>query len=492
MKKYKLIKTLTLAAPVLITPLVAASCNSKNDNGSKESTLTPSGKVASYYVDALAKTLKAELNSIASDVTSTAAKASTTSAPQSTLDITPQVTKAINDAKKIAVSNPSAIDKIVLSFKGTSNLKVEKNSENKYILTAYPGYYTNISEQQMLTTTLSLSLSSKNKNTQTITNTYTIANGFKMYNFPTTGTPGTYGIAQTNNGQTLYVASLGGGVEIGNRQTDGTYKWTSYTKGLPDTLTIGDIAVSSDGNTVYAATGDQSSTGGIFIGTKQPDGTYKFKLNKTPSLIDVEGIYVSPDGNTIYAAGDGGASIGTKQPDGTYKFKSTGGFGEGANNYCIHPSPDGKTLYVGGLYLYAGVKNGDTYTFKKITNIIAYRLAMSADGNTIYTVSDQSSDNSLTEIKKNENNYTVKTFNSPQLTGLGRSVEIFNNDTVYIGANRGLTVATKNGNDFTFKSYNNGLDKDSSVIYGIAIANNKKSIYLSTSSYVAISRTEWF
>ena len=493
MKKYKLIKTLTVATPILITPLVAASCNNKNDNSSKDSTLTPSGKVASYYVDALAKTLKAELDSISSDVTSTAAKTSTTSAPQSTLDITPQVTKAINDAKKVAVSNPSAIDKIVLSFKGTSNLKVEKNSENKYILTAYPGYYTNSSEQQTLTTTLSLSLSSKNKNTQTITNTYTIANGFKMYQFYVTDLPGCGPLKQTNNGQTLYVATFTGGIVIGNRQADGTYKWTNYRKGLPETNTILDLTITNNGDKVYGVTGLPLGEGGVYIGTKQADGTYTFKWNTIPNFHEPEGIVATNNGDTLYVCGEGGITIGTKQKDGTYTWDKITTVNY-IQPYQLAVLNNGNTIYSGGTRLYVFTKTDNKWTNKEITkdgqSISSTSIAVSSDGNTIYAATYDGG--GLTEVKKSGDNYTTKTFNSPELANGVEVIKIINDNTLYMGTEiYGLVIATKSGDNFTFKNYSNGLGTKNKV-NDVILSDDKKTIFLGTGTYVAISKTDWF
>ena len=486
MKNYKLFKSLVMSAPVLVTPLVANSCSSNNNK-------TPSAK---YYVDALAKTLKTQLNLISSQVTSTAIG-------NNSLDISSNINTAIIAAKKIAPKTPSNIDKITLSFTGTNNLKVEKNSDNQYLLMVYPTFISNDSAKQNLTTTLSLTLSASDKNTQTITNTYDVAKGFKAYD---TG-PGAYAVNSVypiDNGNTIFAGTAGEGVSVGTK-TGTTYSFQNLKTGL-DSNYIWSVHASSDGNTLYVGTGDpESKKGGVSVGTKQEDNSYTFQ-NYTSSLNNdyVNSVYPSNDGSFLYVATDGGVAVGTKN-DSTYNFQTyTKGLGS-SSVYFVYPSSDGNKLYTatnGGLSI--GTKNprGNEYTFKNFSteqglpSNIVYSVYPTNNGNTIYAGTTEGVVVGTKASGSEE--YTFKTYT----TGLGskrvNSVYPTNNgNTIYAGTGGdknsmgGVSVGTKQTDgSYTFQNYTAGSDVNS--VASVYPTNNGNTIYAGAGSGLWVSQSNWF
>ena len=476
MKKYKLIKSVVLSAPVLVTPLIANSCSSKNNDSNKKPT-------AKYYVDALAKTLKAELNKISGQVV-------LASGNSNMLDITSDINAAKTNAKKIAKNMPNNIDNIALAFNGTSNLKVEKNSENKYILMVYPSFINSNSAEQTLMVTLSLTFQGK-KNTQTITNGYDIPKGFKNYSMGL-ASQSVNSVYPSSDGNTIY-AGTDAGVSVGTKSNN-NYTFKNYTKGLTNN-NIQSIYASSDGNTIYVGTGDNKGAGGVAVGTKSND-TYTFK-NYTDGLGSdtVDAIDVTNNGSTIYAATTGGVSVGTKNSE-TYKFTNyTTKDGLASNTvFSVSASSDGNTIYAGtekGLAV--GTKSNDTYTFKNFTEGLTSNevqsIYVSSDGNTIYA----GTTSGVGVGTKSNNKYTFQTYTS----GLGddyvNSIYVSSDgNTIYAGTFGGVSIGTKQKDgSYTFQNYINGLE--SANIYSIYPSSDGNSIYVGTNGGgIGLSSSIWF
>ena len=436
-EKVKLIKSLVISAPIIVTPLLANSCNAKNDgNKSKFPVINPDATFAAkYYVDALAKTLKTQLDSISSSVTALAPKAN------NTLDITSQINTARANAKKNVKTESDLIDEITISFQRTGNLKVEKNTDNKDILTVYPTFINSSSTQQTLTTTLSLTISSNDKNTQTITNNYNVAKGFKNY---TKGLPNAeVGAVQiSNDGGTIYVETTEG-VSVGTKNND-TWNFKNYKTGLSSNA-VKWVYPFNNGNTIFVGSlgivGDQ--VGGLSVGTKNGN-TYTFKNYSTATGLidnDVISVYPSSDGNTIAVGTVNGVSMGTKQSDGSYTFKNYNE-SDGLGNDEIESTyltSDGNNVYVGtfdGVSI--GTKNGDTWTFKNYT-----------EGLKVVVISAVYPRN--------------------------------NGNTLYVGTEgSGLAVGTKSNDTYTFKNYPVGAGQGSNAILGLYVNKDASTIYAAT------------
>ena len=495
MKKVKLIKSLLISAPIIVTPLLANSCDSKKDNGNKTinatkindnasaklTPLTPATTTdAEYYVDALAGTLKTALDDIADQVVA----AATTS--DNTLNITSVINTAKAEAKKIATDDPDNIDNINLAFNGTGNLKIEKNNDT-YTLTVYPSFINANSTEQTLTTTLSLTYDN-NTDTQAITNTYNIAKGFKNYTTNAgLGDNQIFSVYASSDGNTIY-AGTGGGVSVGSRN-DNTYNFTNYTTsdGLGSD-TVNSIYASSDGNTIYAGTG-----GGVSVGTKTSSG-YTFK-NYTAGIGSsfVQSVYASSDGDTIYAATVFGVSVGVKKGP-VYVFNNyTAGLGNILTS-SVRASNDGNTIYVGTAQgVSVGTKNNDKYTFTNYTtglgneNVIS--VYNSGTDNTIYA----GTRGGVSVGTKNQaNKYTFTNYT----TGLGNNVvhSVYTSsdgNTIYAGTDDGLSIGTKQSNNsYTFQNYTAGLDNDQAL--SVYTSSDGNTIYAGTNGGgLAVSSSNW-
>ena len=482
MKRTKLIKSLLISAPVVIAPLLASSCGAKlpddkkiaatTINNNAIAKLTPATTSAKYWVDALAGTLKAEFDSIASDVTSTAAG-------NNTLDITTQINTAIAKAKNIATDDPSNIDKIMLTFSGTGNINVVKNSDNKYILTVYPSFVNSRSANQTLTTTLSLTLSDSNKNTQTITNTYDVAKGFKNYTDGLTSND-VRSIFPYSDGNTLYAGTTGG-LAVGTK-ANSTYTFANI--GLAGDTVYSVFPLSSE--TVFAGTNK-----GVAVGTKT-GSTYSFKNYLIGDPPDgIFSVYATSDGNTIFAGTAGiGVAVGTKTDDG-YTFKIYDDQIASNTVNSIYASADGSKVYVGTLNGFSvGTKTDDGYSFQILVGNVTFNsVYASADGNTVYA----GTDNGVEVGTKNpQNTYTFQ----PYTQGIANETvySIYasaDGNTIYAGTGGGLAIGTKQSgsNNYTFTTIDSGLA--SNTVYSIYASADGNTIYAGTKGGVSVSSSIW-
>ena len=473
MKKVKLIKSLLISAPIIVTPLLANSCSKKIKVDAK------------YYVDALAKTLKPELDSISSTISYAASNNI-----NNTLDITSEINTARTKANQNAKVKSDNIDHINLSFKGTNNLKVE-NDNGTYTLTVFPSFINSSSSQQTLTTTLSLTLSSSNKYTQSITNTYNIAKGFKAYRAGL-GNGYVQSVYGSNDGNIIFVATREG-ISVGSKDGD-RYDFYNYSKGINGlgSNIINSIYASSDGNTIYAATDGGISVGNNVSSPEVPN--YEF-TNYTDGVLNegTNSIYASSDGNTIYASTGDGVSVGIKQSDNNrYKFTNYTPKIDG-QIISVHASNNG-TIFAGttnGVIL-VGTKNGLSYTFKKYnigssSSSELFSIYASADGNTIYAGTYYRG--VIIGTKNKDSSYKFK---SVGLKGdIVRSVYVSpDGNTIYAANQNEVAVGIKSGSAYTFKNYYTGpYVSDIRTVYAL---NDGNAIYAGGIDGVAVSSSNWF
>ena len=491
MKKYKLIKTFLISAPIIVTPLLANSCNKKTNTDAR------------YYVDALAQTLKTQLNAISSTVIAAATRTNI-------IDITSEINTAKAEAKKIATIKPDNIDHINLSFKSTSNLKVTSGLYSSgYTLTVYPSFTSSDNKaQQSLTTTLSLTLNSNDKNTQTITNTYDVPKGFKVY---TSGLAGddVHSVSSTSNGNVIY-AGTDGGLSVGSKDGD-RYDFFNYSKGVHGLVgnVINSIYASSNGSTIYASspTDAYGNGGGISVGSNvgtQNSPTYKF-TNYNDDWGGVSSIYASNDGNTIYAGIYGGVVVGTKQSDNSYKFKI---FNQGLENsqvYSVTASSDG-TIFAAisssDTGVAVGTKNGSSYTFKiytKQNGLIGNDVKSvygSKDSNTIYVglegFKGEKNSNFYIGTKQSNGTYTFNNINKGLNAADVESIyPSSDGNTIYAGIDMGVSVGTKQKNgSYTFKNYFSGIYPD--YVNSVYASSDGNKIFAGFIGGVGVSQAKWF
>ena len=530
MKKVKLIKSLLISAPIVVTPLLANSCNSSDTKQltklgpsfTDRSTLMPSfvdrstlmpsftdsstlspAKIgrplapsttvtAKYYVDALATALKAELDTIASQVASTARTGS------NTLDITSQINTAIANAKQAAPNISSNIDNITLAFSGTGNLKVEKNNDT-YTLTVYPSFVNSSSADQTLTTTLSLTLSASNKNTQAITNTYNVPKGFKRY---TSGLPssGVNAVYVSDDGNTVF-AGTSRGLAIGKRNGL-TYTFKNISSGLVNT-DVRSVYSPNNGATIYVAT-----NGGLSVGTRGSNDTYTYINSTTTQRLgsnNLRSVYATTGNDPTVVVGTiRGLSVGFKKGDQYYfeNLTTTSGLGSNQIN-SVYASPDGSIIYAGtGSGVSVGIKQSDfVYTFTNSTSGLGNRnvtsVYPSSNGNTIYAGTYGGV--SVGTKQSSSNKYTFTNYNTSQ--GLGANIvsSVYpssDGNTIYAGTvgltrGGGVSVGTKQSgsNKYTFTNYTSGLtDRQLTSVY---LSSDNNAVCAGTYGGLVISKNNW-
>ena len=362
MKKVKLIKTLTVATPVLLTPLVAASCNS-NGNSGKGTPVSP--------------------------------------------------------------KTPNTI------YAGTGNgVAVGSIVNNTWKFTNYDLGYNN-----------------------------------------------SYGVAASNNGNKVFVATENpstfgyGGVQIGTKQSNGSYRFRKYTR--TDGLISNDdkaMACTTDGSTIFVGTEN-----GISIGTATGN-TYNFQ-NYGKSVLGnnyyIYDISATPNGNIIAAVTSKYTLIGTKQSNGSYNFRSYSGGVRYPRSYGVYITPNAEKVYVcnNSDDLIVGTKSKSGYSFSKVN-------ATGLSRNTLYSVYATPNNqhifvgtdgfNGRTGLSVGNANY--KFTNYTEKDGLGGATVrgIYGSPdgkTIYAGTNDGVSVGKIIDNRYVFTNYTAGLGSDN--IYSI-------------------------
>ena len=352
MKKYKLIKTLTVATPVLLTPLVAASCGSNGNNKTKESNLNPSTPVsneAKFYVTIFADQVQKEFATQAvQDVVYKAMAYGSTHE----LDFTSYVNTAINNAiaaGETAKNKPKDFNKeifksVIINTAIAQTLKLVVNGDS-YKMYVYPTFNQNLSDiTQTLAITYQLSL--KNGSYQTKlnsvfktqnnavaitddiqTNSQSLsANGDKVfYENTVNSSTNEINLAQKDaNGSYNLSTLVSKSNELSFVKTDSAGNQVIYVEKINDTYQINNLAYNSTTkkwvNTIITTVANSISALKI-----TPDGTqvfyvadnnvYKTYLNSgtwvKPVTIEagvlstIDTLNVTTNGNNVFVTGIG-------------------------------------------------------------------------------------------------------------------------------------------------------------------------------------------
>ena len=175
---------------------------------------------------------------------------------------------------------------------------------------------------------------------------------------------------------TIFLGEQGGGLDIGSKQGDGSYTFVNYDTSSASPLAddvVGSVYGNADLSTIFL--GEQG--GGLDIGSKQGDGSYNFTNYNTAKGLasnNVYDVFGSSNMATILVGNyDKGLDVGTKQADESYTFvnynKDSVGSGTLGSDYIesIYGSADLSTILVGegggGLDVGTRAKASDPYTF---------------------------------------------------------------------------------------------------------------------------------
>ena len=492
--KHKILKAF-FTAPIIALPLVAASCNSKNNDSFPSSNVNSN----SFYLNALEIALKTQYNEFKSKVTLIAEQYKYNNY---SYDITSYITSAIANAKTMASKakdkpanyNSSKFDQIRLRFAGSNISVVHSSSQsvNTYILHAYPNFVaaTNPASKITMKTTLLLDEQSIN-----FTYDFDVFTGFATY-ISGDGNGVVNDVKVIDNGNLIFAATDGGLV---------TYKWdgsgyeTFVSKaGLNDARVL-KLDVASNGKTVYVATSK-----GYAIGTSSDDEFYVFDsyTNIKNTFFNAQFIKVFNNGNNIIIC-DGGVAIGTKDGDRfdfAYPTIPTGA----ADIAYAGIVRANNTFYVGTVQgFFVGtpkmVDNKITYelTWQKVPNITSADyitdITSTSDSTTLFFSCNAEGIFKATLSNPTSSTYSYTPYDKG-LNGLSQSAISMSADgnTLYAAGAGGFAVAFKS-NDYKFTPYNsNTSGLGGGGCWELSISADNNTICTNSDAGMSVSRKYWY
>ena len=469
MKKVSLLKKILCFSPVVISPIImAASCNSDNS------------VVDNFYLSYFGQELKstwskneAAINAIATSATHsynlnenilipTLAACKATGA-----EAFNQAFSGNNSYDADTFNNVSSV--FTISSAGSSNLRILNN-----ILTVYPKSI--LASDADYTINFTLTLKNKNIKGEVKIN---VAPGFLKYNLRnklhSNYVRAVYGSKDMSE---ILVGEWNEGLEIGNRQKDGSYDFTEYGSEYLSDTRINSVYGNADLSTILVGT----YSGGLYVGNKESDGKYQFtnyNMSSSSPLIsnDIYGLRANADFSKIILStsvlGDSersGVCVGTKQSGGEYTFK----------NYTA----DDSALIGGSYYSLIASSDNDLSTILvstsdegiqigKLDSVSGgYSFSTLQDGLKSKQVVSLSATNNLATILVGENGggldvgtrqadgtYNFDNYSTPVLADNEVSSSATNQDAskILVGLNNGLDVGTKQADGkYTFVKYGKG------------------------------------
>ena len=514
--KLNLLKKLLTLSPVVISPILVTACGS-SDNGGEKTDITKVTAPGKFYLDfyqrelnAIWATKTAEINAAASD---TAANHQYDLGINLVDAVLPKV-KADGAAEfkkefpKLDNYDASLFDNITVSFAipndSKGNLKLADNS----ILSIYPAsVVSGKASEKHIDYTLKLNSSKAIGKELSGSLKFNLQAGFVNYDDSTSSPLANNTVLSVygnSNLSTILIGTLKGGLDVGTRQADGSYTFSTYNSSSSGKEKLAN-------NDVYGVYGNDSMStifigeygGGLDVGTKQADGSYNFKnYKKAQGLVNdyIFSIYGTPDLSTILVGTYlGGLDVGTKQGDGTYKFvnynKDSAGSSALADNSILssYGNADLSTILLGtygGLNVGTRQAGGD-YTFdkyntsssgsEKLASNAVYSVYGSTDLSTILVGENGVLDGGLDVGTKQANGrYTFVDYNKDSAGSSALSEDDVNTvygntdlSTILVGeVEGGLDVGTKQGDGtYKFDNYN----KDSAT--GALSNATAKAIY---------------
>ena len=441
--KLNLLKKLLTLSPVVISPILVTACGSTDD--------TRKTKHASFYLEYYSRelnTLIASQNSVINAVANS---------PNHNYDMKLEVldkvlAKVEADGKKeyqkeFANSsdyNGDIFYDVVTSFSipddSSGIFKLNGNT-----LSVYPTSVANLASNEKHIN-YSLTLKNSKLNIQPVTGTLKINLAGGFVNFGTGNSNDVTAVYGNTNLSTVLVGTESG-IQVGVKQNDGKYKFTTYddSNGLSDNY-VEDVYGNADMSKIMVGEDSEGGAGGLDVGTRQPDGSYKFKNYSTSSSGSklandtVLGLYGDANMSKILVGEDtGGLDVGNES-GGNYTFKNYTN-SNGLNNNIVesvYGDIDLSTILVGerGGGLDVGNESGGAYSFK---------------------------------------NYSTKSTGSEKLKG-DTVKAVFgsaNMSSVFVGEDgTGIDVGTKNGSVYNFTNYSTSSTGKEKLT-----SNDVKSIY---------------
>ena len=408
-------------SPVVISPILVTACSLSEINDFKLAT------TSRFYLYFYQKELNAVWATKTADIN--AAANEPTHQYDLQLEVLSEVlTKVKADAAAVFkkefpdINDYSAkiFDSIEVNFTIPDNSRGNLKVADDGVLSVYPTSILSgaTSEKQINYT---LSLDTENLASEKLSGSlkFNLDAGFEHYSTSTDNklvgnrVTSTYGNADMS---TILVGSERGGVSVGTKQKDGSYKFDNYnsSNGLDNNL-VTSVYGSRDMSTILVGelrVGFEFYSGGLSVGKRQADGKYKFTIYRLMYGLPIQNVYDvygNSDMSKILVGNDHGVSLGTRQANGSYEFDLMKYSEKDKIFNSVYASADMSEILAGsfGGGLDIGSKQGDeNYTF---TN-----YGTSSSGN-----------------RKLSSNTVLSTYGNKDLS------------TILVGTNSGLDVGTK-------------------------------------------------
>ena len=283
-----------------------------------------------------------------------------------------------------------------------------------------------------------------------------------------------------DNGDFVYSSegSGGGGLDIALRQND-SYTWSRFDDTGSASLGVG-AAISKSGNIIAYA----DSAVGLYIGSKQSNGTYSFSAFGSDTSFDGVKCAISNTGLVGYSSFQGlfiGQENNTSWSFTSYSsdISSSQGTGVAFNN-------NGDVAYVSSVAgLDIGTKTDTSYTWanynasnpNEISNNTGTSVAFDKDGDVGYSSNGGGLD---IGTKQSDGTYSFTNYGNGVVTDLnGEGVAFDNNGDVGYVSGGGLDIGTKNSDDsYSFTHYGAGAVRNIDG-QGVAFDNNGDVGYVS-------------
>ena len=513
--KLNLLKKLFALSPVVISPVLVTACgNSGNKN---------KFTVGDFYL----KTYQNELNAVWKTKNSDINKAAMDFDHQYNIKInllnevlTKVKTDGASEFKKdfpeLNNYDASIFDDITISFSvpknSSGNLKASGN-----ILTVYPtSIMSGASGKRDINYNLTLKSSKASGKALSGSLPIDLKAEFINYNknsgLDSNIVLSVYGSANLSE---ILVGTSGGGLEVGEKQASGGYKFSKYNTSSASKLAsnyISNVYGNADLSTILVGSID-----GLDVGTKQKDGSYKFDAyNSSNGLASdhIRCVYANPDMSEILVGTDGsGLDVGIRQKDNSYQFVKYNDKSGLSSNLIMSAfgNVNLSTILIGSTGgLDVGTRQGPGYTFKNYSTSGAPGKKLNDDN--VYDVYGSTNLDKIlvgeqgggldVGTKQSDDSYNFVNYNSTSSgsTLSGDNIEgVYGNadlSTILVGTlSGGLDVGTKSGDSYTFRFYNTSSDIDlsSNNIYCIYTNSNLSTILLGTKDAgLDISSNLWF
>ena len=498
--KNKLLKRILTLTPIIASPILVTACGNDKEKIDAAKVTAP-GK---FYLDFYQKELNAVFATKTAAINAAAAANRQYDLKSQVLTEVLASAKKDGASEfkkefpKLDNYSASIFDDIIVSFSipddSKGNLKVTEN-----ILSIYPtSVISSQSKEKQINYTLTLNKNSKMAAKELSGSLkFNLQAGFVNYSSTSPGSSlssnSAYAVYGSTDMSTILVGAYQEGLDVGTKKSSGGYDFTKYSTSSSGSKLKNNDVYSVYGNADLSTILVGEYGGGLDVGTRdKASDPYTFTNYSTGSTAgknlnndNVESVYATADLSTILVGERGGGlDVGTKQANNSYKFDNYNASSSSKLNsnqvYGVSGNTDLSTILIatagGGLEVGTRSKASDPYTF---TN---YNTGSGLTSDNVYGVygNNELATILLSErskgldvgVKQNDNSYKFTNYNASKGLASNYVSSAFGNadmSKILVGEYGGLSVGVKqNDGSYTFDSYNTSKGLASNDIFAVS------------------------